>query len=179
VAAGPQGETGPWTVRRASVTDSTALAALAELRWAWRNDERGERGLPWPEFSTAFVRWCQDHRETHLGFLAEAGSAPIGMAWLATIERIPGPAVWTRRAGHLQSVYVLPEHRNGGIGAALVTAALLEARARGFDYVIVHPSERSFPLYRRAGFGETAAVLEIDLRKGREPSPALPPLNDP
>jgi GNAT superfamily N-acetyltransferase len=79
---------------------------------------------------------------------------------------VPGPAAWTRLAGHLQSVYVLPEHRNAGVGAALVAAALDAARARGFDYVIVHPSERSFPLYRRAGFGPTGAVLRIDLRDG-------------
>ncbi len=92
------------------------------------------------------------------------------MAWLATIERVPGPATWTRLAGHLQSVYVLPDHRNRGIGAALVTAALEEATEREFDYVIVHPSERSLPFYRRLGFRETERVLEVDLRERRASS---------
>ena len=158
------------SVRRASEADWTALAGL---RWAWRVDERGELGRPRPEFLADFERWCRDHRETHLGFVAVARSVPVGMAWLATIERMPGPAVWTRLAGHLQSVYVLPEHRNGGIGAALVAAALDEARSRGFDYVIVHPSEPSFPLYRRAGFRESGAMLQIDLRHDR-PGPIRP-----
>jgi len=154
-------------VRRASPADSTSLA---ELRWAWRAVERSEAGLSRPEFVTEFHRWFESHSATHAAFLAVAGTVPIGMAWLATIDRVPGPGVWTRLAGHLQSVYVLPEHRNGGIGAALVTAVLREAKERGFDYVVVHPSERSFPLYRRHGFRETQAVLEVDLRERRSTS---------
>jgi GNAT superfamily N-acetyltransferase len=143
---------------------------LADLRWAWRAVERSEAGLSRPVFVAAFQRWFEDHRGTHAAFLAHVGGVPVGMAWLATIERVPGPAVWTRLAGHLQSVYVLPEHRSGGIGAALVTAVVQEAEAGGFDYIVVHPSERSFPLYRRLGFCETGALLELDLRERRSPS---------
>lgn len=31
-------------------------------------------------------------------------------------------------------------------------------------YLSVHPSQLSFPLYRRLGFTETGEVLELDLR---------------
>jgi GNAT superfamily N-acetyltransferase len=156
-----------WVVRQATAADS---AALADLRWAWRAVERSEVGLPRPEFVAQFERWFLEHRGSHFAFLAQAGSLAVGMAWLAMIERVPGPGTWTRLAGHLQSVYVLPAYRNDGVGAALVTAALGKASESDFDYVVVHPSARSFPLYRRLGFRETEAVLEVDLRAHRSPS---------
>jgi GNAT superfamily N-acetyltransferase len=87
------------------------------------------------------------------------------MAWLARIDRVPGPGIWRRVAGTIQSVYVLPDRRGHGLGAALVNAALDTARDRGFDYVSVHPSEPSFSLYRRLGFAESGGVLELDLRR--------------
>jgi GNAT superfamily N-acetyltransferase len=140
------------------------VEALATLRWTWRAEERGEEGMSQKEFATRFARWVADHRGTHQGFITSVDSTAVGMAWLATVERVPGPGVWRRLAGNLQSVYVLPDHRGGGLGADLVTAVLDEAVQRGLDYVYVHPSERSFSLYRRAGFREAGGALEIDLR---------------
>jgi len=130
-------------------------------------DEHGEHGLAKGEFSASFTDWFRSHRDSHVALIAEAADSPVGMAWLALINRVPGPGVWLRLAGHLQSVYVLPAHRDEGIGAALVTAALKEATDRGLDYVWVHPSKRSFPLYRRIGFAESEGVLEVDLRRQR------------
>jgi GNAT superfamily N-acetyltransferase len=62
---------------------------------------------------------------------------------------------------------VAPARRGDGIGESLVNAAVDEARRGGLDYVSVHPSERSVPLYRRVGFRGNARTLEIDLRTGR------------
>jgi GNAT superfamily N-acetyltransferase len=120
--------------------------------------------MSFPDFLLAFGRWMTDHGDTHQAFLAEVDRQPVGMAWLVRVERVPGPGVWTRLAGTVQSAYVLPEHRDRGLGAALVGALLDEAAARGFDYVSVHPSQRSFPFYRRLGFRDSGRVLEIDLR---------------
>lgn len=146
-------------IRRSGDTDT---AALGELRWRWREEEGRPFFMTRAAFDTAFRRWCLDHRHSHLGWLAddEAGQ-PVGMAWLAILERIPGPDAWPRLSGSLQSVYVLPAARNAGAGAALVAAVVAEARARALSYVVVHPSERSFPLYRRAGFSESGHVLEL------------------
>ncbi len=145
------------TVRPGGPNDA---ADLAGLRWRWRVDERGEVAPSTADFTAAFAGWAADHRDTHLPFVAHCGEEAIGMTWLAIITRVPGPGIWRRVSGLLQSVYVVPEHRNAGVGARLVTATLDAARDRGLDYVIVHPSERSFPLYRRLGFAESGGVLE-------------------
>ena len=139
-------------------------AAVARLRWAWRTEEAGEAGLALAEFTPAFAAWWHEHASSHLGWLAEVDGHPAGMAWLAVLDRIPGPERWERRSGSLQSVYVPPRYRGNGIGTALVAAVVDEAVRLGLDYVVVHPTERSFPLYRRAGFAEYPGALELRLR---------------
>ena len=148
-------------VRRAGPGDELELAAL---RWEWRVDERGEHGLARAEFETQFAAWVDDHRDSHLAWLAEDDRGhTAGMAWLAIVDRVPGPGVWLRRAGNVQSVYVRPAERGHGVGAALLEQLVERARDLRLDYLTVHPSERSFSFYRRAGFRAWDGVLELDL----------------
>ena len=146
------------SVRCANLSDA---AALALLRWRWRSKERGEAGLSADEFVDAFADWMSEHSASHLAWIAEAEEAPVGMAWLAVIHRIPGPGQWLRLSGNLQSVYVVPERRGSGAGERLVRAVVDRARGLGLEYISVHPSERSFSLYRRLGFEESSGVLEL------------------
>jgi GNAT superfamily N-acetyltransferase len=149
-------------VRRATVDDALAVA---QLRWTWRVDERGEQAASPDEFADRFRSWMFDHADTHFAFVAEDQGAAIGMAWLAVVTRVPGPGVWLRQAGMVQSVYVLPHHRGRQVGEQLVRAAIAQARELSLDYLMVHPSERSFSLYRRVGFAESAGVLELSLSR--------------
>jgi GNAT superfamily N-acetyltransferase len=160
----PNGRDSTARIRRAAIEDAPDLA---RLRWLWRTTERGECGLSEPEFETAFADWWSGHQSGHTAFIAEQAGHPVGMAWLAIFDRIPHPRRLERRAGNVQSVFVLEEHRNRGIGGALVEAVIAEAHARGLGYLIVHPSERAYPLYERVGFGETNRILHLDL-DGRE-----------
>jgi GNAT superfamily N-acetyltransferase len=148
----------PVIVRPADVRDAGELAAL---RWRWRVEERGETGLEHLEFERQFAAWMADHPDTHRAWLAESADSAVGMAWLAVIERVPGPQRWRRLSGFLQSVYVAPESRGAGVGRRLIDAAVEAARSMGLDYLSVHPSEKSFPLYRRAGFAGYPGVLEL------------------
>jgi GNAT superfamily N-acetyltransferase len=83
--------------------------------------------------------------------IARAGDALVGFAALSflwTLER-GGRAVW------LDELYVVPERRSQGIGAALLGAALDAARAAGavaVDLEIESDYARASTLYRRAGF---------------------------
>ena len=142
---------------------------MAGLRFRWCHEEGGESG-DLAAFIPAFGAWWREHDRSRLGFLAEVEGEPVGIAWLGIIVRTPGPERFVRRAGMLQSAYVRPESRGRGVGAALVAAVVEHARALGIDYVIVHPSERSYPLYERAGFARTSGVLELGLTGPRRPA---------
>lgn len=151
-------------VRPADLTSSTDVLALCSLRWEWRLD-RGERPPnPRPVFEHDFTEWCAQHAATHRAFLAEIGGDGVGMAWYGVYDRVPGPEHWTRRSGSVQSVYVTPSAREAGIGATLIRALLVHAAAEGLDHLLLHPTDRSAPLYRRLGFAPRDQAMEIDLR---------------
>jgi GNAT superfamily N-acetyltransferase len=152
---------GPVTaVRRGSPADAEALAWL---RWRWRVEEGNETG-DLATFRPAFVTWMRRHETSHVPFVAHTEDSAIGMAWLALVERIPGPSRWLRRAAYIQSVYVVPERRSEGAGTGLLEAAIAYARSEELDYLAVHPTPRALSFYRRMGFAETPRVLELDLR---------------
>jgi GNAT superfamily N-acetyltransferase len=149
-------------IRIATVAD---VKALARLRYQWRVGERGERGLDEPSFEQALASWMKGHESTHIAFLATtAGELPIGMAWLAIVDRVPGPGRFTRRSGYIQSTYVVATNRGYGTGTRIVRHLLDHAAGLDLDYVAVHPSERSFSLYQRLGFSATDRVLELRRR---------------
>jgi GNAT superfamily N-acetyltransferase len=146
------------SIARATESD---LPSLVTLRYRWRVDEEGEAGGTIENFESGFLAWYADHRNTHLGYLAFVDEVPIGCAWLFVVDRIPGPGRFVRRSGMLQSVYVAPELRSAGIGAQLVEFVINEAKAMELDYLMVHPSPKSFDFYRGLGFIESGKVLEL------------------
>ena len=137
------------TVRRATAIDAPTLA---RLRWRWRSEERGEVGTDRATFLEFFAEWVIDHLATHLPFLVEVDGRAAGMAWLMLAPRVPTPGVMDRRTGDIQSVYVVPELRDSGVGAALLGALMDEARNRELVHVTVHSGDRAVPFYLRAGF---------------------------
>jgi GNAT superfamily N-acetyltransferase len=96
-------------VRRAGVADA---AMLAELRDIDRDKLK------------AFTDWVAGHAATHLPFVAEIDGHVVGAAWLLVAERVPGNESLDRRFGDIQSVMVREEHRNHGVGSALMAAIL-------------------------------------------------------
>jgi GNAT superfamily N-acetyltransferase len=156
VGSAPYAEAG---TRRGRPSDADELA---RLRWIWRAVERDEVGDS-ERFREEFGSWVTDHERTHIPYLVEVGGQAVGMAWLAVIERIPGPEIWKRLAGHIQSVYVTSGHRDRGLGSLLIKELIEGARTEGLDYLLVHPSARSFPFYRRLGFTGQGSLLSLDL----------------
>jgi len=143
------------------------LPALAALRFRWRHGERGEEGMDEAEFAAALAGWGAEHAASHTPFVAMDGDEAVGTAWLALVERVPSPAQHTRLGGVVQSVYVVPERRNQGVGEQLMRAVISTARDRSLEWLIVHPSRRAVPFYRRLGFTGTTNMLRLDLRNLR------------
>lgn len=141
--------------------DDPRTALLGGLRWRWRVLERGEEGLAREEFIARFTDWAMRQSPTHHGFLVTANDAPVAGAWLAVIERPPGPTMRVRRSGIVMSVYVEPEFRNAGVGTDLINGLIDEARRLELEYLMVHPSSRSFPFYERLGFANNEGLLEL------------------
>lgn len=148
-------------VRRAEPSE---YARLAGMRWNWIVEEAG--GVPLGDqgvFETEFEAWAHANAETHHAYVAIRHGALVGMAWLALIRRVPSPRALRRSTGDVQSVYVVPEHRAAGIGAALIAAVKEAAEEAGAERVTVHSSSRARTAYMRAGFSVEPRLMLVEL----------------
>ena len=148
----------PVTVRLALPGDGPALAAL---RAAWTQEWHAATSDD--GYEERFAAWWASERGRRLAWLAWADAVPVGMVNLAVFERMPAPGRVPSRWGYLGNAYVRPDWRSRGVGTALLTELLAYARSERFARVVLRPSERSIPLYRRAGFGPATSLLLTDL----------------
>ena len=141
-------------IRRAEHAD---LAAIVQLRREWTQEEHGD--IADPDFDENLAAWFARELSRRIIWLAEEGGRPVGMMNLAIYERMPRPGRPLSRWGYLGNVFVLAGYRNRGIGSLLVSAALNYADENEFVRVVLSPTERSIPLYERAGFGPAGALM--------------------
>lgn len=134
------------------------------MQWRWRVEEWTQAAaLDRDAFSAAFCGWAASRSQSHTPLVALRDGRAVGMAWVATVESTPTPSAMTRRYGHVQSVYVVPEARNNQVGSALLERARQEGQRLGFDYLLVHPSAESLQFWRRNGFGRGGEFLALPL----------------
>jgi GNAT superfamily N-acetyltransferase len=141
-------------IRRAEHAD---LSAIVQLRREWTREEHGD--IADPGFEENLAAWFAREWSRRIMWLAEVGGRPAGMMNLAIYERMPRPGRALSRWGYLGNVFVLAAYRNRGIGSQLVSAALNYADENGFARIVLSPTERSIPLYERAGFGPADALM--------------------
>ncbi len=144
----------PVTVRQAGDAD---LAAIMRLRRASAREQDGEQ--PDPDFEQDFAAWFARESSRRVFWLAEVGGEPVGSMNLMVFERMPRPGRTPTGWGYLGNAFVLAAHRNRGIGRQLLDAVLGYAAGRRFARVVLSPSERSVPFYRRAGFRAADELL--------------------
>jgi GNAT superfamily N-acetyltransferase len=132
---------------------------LARLRWQF-TVERHPSVTPLPDFQAEFSAFLALALESGRWgiWVAEVDHRLVGTVSVQLIDRVPRPVPTHRWKGYIKSAYVEPSLRNGGIGRALLDAAVAWAREQGAGSCIVWPSPRSLPFYRRAGFGATEAL---------------------
>lgn len=146
-------------VRRAGHVD---VPALARLRRAWAEEQAGGP-VEDPVFEAAFEDWFGREEDHRVIWLALHGGEPVGMLNMLVFTRMPKPARHRSQWGYVANVYVDPARRDAGIGGRLLDAAVAHARQSCFARLVLSPSRRSVPFYRRAGFGPATALLVHEL----------------
>jgi GNAT superfamily N-acetyltransferase len=142
-------------VRRAALADVPALAAL---RRAWVEENAGEP-VDDDGFEDAFADWYAAEQDQRVTWLGVVEGRPVAMLNLLVFTRMPRPGMRPSHWGYLANFYVEPEHRSRGVGQALLDACTTYADEHDFVRIVLSPSERSVPLYLRAGFGPATSLL--------------------
>ena len=154
------------SVELATVDD---VPALARLRFALYEEQEGSIEEPLERYGERFARFAARALDSDdwRAWVARAGDQIVGAMWLHTVDRVPVPGKRAGPIGYLTNVYVVPAHRNAGLGAEMLDRVTEWCRGEGFSAVIVWPTERSRPFYARGGFGRLDEPLVIELDPDR------------
>ena len=131
---------GGYSLRRATLADAKAVAALVDRAYGHYVERLGGRPGPMSEDYAQVIR---DHEVT----LAESGEAILGVLVLAV----------TDFGFTIENVAVDPAERGRGLGRILLELAEAEARRAGFDSIHLYTHERmaeNLALYERIGYVE-------------------------
>ncbi len=143
-------------VRVAGEGDVTALAAL---RRAWNEEVSGP--VDDADFEARFVEWLASEGASRTYFLVEVDGEPVSMANVKEYRRMPSVGRPTVSWGYVGNVFVLAEHRNAGVGAALMAALQAWSWAQGYDHLRLAPSPLSGRFYERLGY-EAGHLVQLD-----------------
>ena len=148
----------PAQVRLAEPGDPADVAAIAGLRHAWTSEQAG-RVVEDDSYEERFAAWFERERHQRATWLGLVGGEPVAMLNLLVFTRMPKPGRPQSRWGYLANFYVLPAHRDAGLGTRMLAACTAWADAQGLVRIVLSPSERSVPAYLRAGFAPATSLL--------------------
>ena len=144
-------------VRSAGPSD---VDALALPRRQWRLERHGIALDADPGVEQRFAAWYADQLgKGSQAWIAHAEADPVGMLLMFLHERMPEPDREPGGWGYIGNVFVLPAHRDSGVGRLLLDAAVAYADAQGFARLVLNPTPRSVPFYARTGFSSDHPLL--------------------
>ncbi len=129
---------------------------LADLRASWT---AGRDTAASADFVDTFRAWFVEESSIRTFWIARIAGGAVGMVNLRVFTRMPRPGLPPSAWGYLGNMFVRASHRNHGVGAQLLDALLAHADAEGLQRIVLNPSERARPFYRRAGFLAAADLL--------------------
>jgi GNAT superfamily N-acetyltransferase len=141
---------------RVRLTGPDDIPAIAALRAQWTGATSDA------DFERVVRAWLAAEGDRRLVWLAALGDEPAGLASMLEYHRMPRPDRLESRWGYVGNMFVREDLRNRGIGSALVAALVAESDARGYARLVLSPTERAVPLYRRAGFVDADASAGND-----------------
>ena len=132
--------------------------AVARMRRAWTEENAGS-AVEDDTFEARFDAWLEREQHQRLTWLGLVAGEPVAMVNVLVFTRMPRPGQQPSQWGYLANFYVAPELRGSGLGARMLDACTSYADSHGFVRIVLSPSERSVPLYARAGFVPATSLM--------------------
>ncbi|MGI8814806.1 MAG: GNAT family N-acetyltransferase [Pseudonocardia sp.] len=142
------------------VADDRDLPVLAGLRRQWAAERSGtevEDGSDGGAYERTFEAWWRAELSRRTFWLAEAGTdhtgyTAVGSLNVVEIGNMPRPGGRPGRWGYVGNAFVVAAYADRGVAAALLSAAVEQARTRRYQRLVLRPTTSSAPFYLRYGF---------------------------
>jgi GNAT superfamily N-acetyltransferase len=86
-----------------------------------------------------------------------------GIAYLDGAPVSAGSVLYAGGVAGLFNIATIPSARGQGIGGAVTTALMLDARERGYRTAVLQSSDVGLPVYRRLGFEQVCSIAMYEL----------------
>ena len=144
------------------LADCKDTKKLAELRWEFKSSETTVDITQ----KESFINYCSDYlrmmfRENFYCWVAIEEDKIISHIYIIVVKKVPKPDKLDGEWGYVTAVYTIPEYQNQGIGKQLMDKVKDWSMNKGLELLIVWPSDRSIPFYKRSGFNEMNDILEL------------------
>lgn len=138
------------------------MDALTELRWL-STVEDDEATMIRDDFERRFRAFLAGAlaSDRWTVFVAEDAGRIVATTYVQAIERVPRPRERVEPWGYVTGVFARTDVRNAGVGSRLIAHVIAWAKARPLHGLVLWPSERSVPFYRRAGLSLSPDAHEI------------------
>lgn len=145
------------------VADERDLPVMARLRRQWAAERAGASvdgagdGAAERAFERTFEAWWRTELPRRTFWLAEAGTdhtgyTAVGSLNVVEIGNMPRPGGRPGRWGYVGNAFVVASYADRGVAAALLNAAVEQARERRYQRLVLRPTPSSAPFYLRHGF---------------------------
>ncbi len=142
------------------VADERDLPVMARLRRQWAAERTGSavgRDADGGAFERTFEAWWRTELPRRTFWLAEAGTdhtgyTAVGSLNVVEIGNMPRPGGRPGRWGYVGNAFVVASYADRGVAAALLEAAVEQARERRYQRLVLRPTPTSARFYLRHGF---------------------------
>ena len=136
------------------------IDALVKLRLAYLEEDFGSlSGEQREQIGAVLPDYLRRRLDRELFvYTAREDGEILACAWLLEVEKPASPAFPTGKTGLVMNVYTKPAYRRQGLASRLIAALLAEAREMGIDPVELKATDAGYPVYRKAGFRDTAMI---------------------
>lgn len=109
---------------------------------------------------------------THLPCLAYVDGRPAGCGALCLQREMPSPDNPSGRNAYLMNIYTRPDARGHGVGRAVASWLVAQAREHGAGKIYLETTPAGRPLYESLGFADLPDMMETRRsgRVGRAPA---------
>ena len=131
---------------------------IARMRRAW-TEENACSAVEDDSFEARFDAWLEREQHQRLTWLGLVAGEPVAMLNVLVFTRMPRPGQQPSQWGYLANFFVAPELRGSGLGTRMLDACTSYADSHAFVRIVLSPSDRSVPLYARAGFVPPTSLM--------------------
>ena len=107
---------------------------------------------------------------SHIACFAVSGHEVVGCGGICLQEELPSPDNPSGKCAYLMNIYASPSCRKQGVGAAIVSWLIEQARQRGIGKIYLETSQAGRPLYEKLGFADLPDMMKLTPERSADPA---------